>query len=88
MTDKHIRRSMSLLSGDEQAKVRLSKLMIRPSNVLILDEPTNHLDVQAKESLQVALQKYEGTIILFSHEPEFDKGWVTNVWNVKDWHRS
>lgn len=88
LTDKHIRRSMSLLSGGEQAKVRLSKLMITPSNVLILDEPTNHLDVQAKESLQGALEKYEGTIILVSHEPEFYKDWVTDVWNVQDWHRS
>ena len=85
LTDKHIRRPMSKLSGGEQAKVQLSKLMITPSNVLILDEPTNHLDIHAKESLSAALAKYTGTIVLVSHEPDFYKDWVTQVWSVQDW---
>ncbi len=85
LTDKHIRRSISQLSGGEQAKVRLCKLMITRANVLVLDEPTNHLDVHAKEALKEALTRYEGTIILVSHEPDFYLDWVTHVWSVQDW---
>ena len=59
------------LSGGEEAKSRLCLLTIAKSNVLVLDEPTNHLDVVAKESLKEALNEYEGTIILVSHEKEF-----------------
>lgn len=85
LTDKHIRRSISMLSGGEQAKVWLSKLMLTPGNVLVLDEPTNHLDVNAKESLKDALSKYTGTIVLVSHEPDFYQDWITQVWSVQDW---
>lgn len=59
------------LSGGEQVKIKLCALMQKPSNLLILDEPTNHLDITAKESLQEALIKYPGAILLVSHEPQF-----------------
>ncbi len=85
LKNEHITRPMNKLSGGEQAKVRLCKLMMRESNWLLLDEPTNHLDVVAKAELQRALQEYKGTILLVSHEPEFYEGWVTRVWNVEEW---
>lgn len=64
-------KSICNMSGGEQVKVKLCALMQKPSNLLILDEPTNHLDVTAKEALQEALTKYEGAILLVSHEPTF-----------------
>ncbi len=85
LKNEHITRPLARLSGGEQAKVRLCKLMMNESNWLLLDEPTNHLDVVAKEELQRALKAYKGTIILVCHEPEFYEGWVTKVWNVEEW---
>lgn len=80
----HIFQSLKSLSGGEQTKVRLCQLILEKSNWLILDEPTNHLDLQSKEALSIALQSYEGTVLLVSHEPEFYKDWVTDVWNLED----
>ncbi len=74
LTSDHIETLMFALSGGENAKVRICKLMIEETNCLILDEPTNHLDQLAKESLIEALNKYKGTIILVTHEPEFYQG--------------
>jgi len=85
LKNEHITRPMNRLSGGEQAKVRLCKMMMRETNWLLLDEPTNHLDVYAKEELQRALKEYKGTIILVSHEPDFYESWVTRVWNVEEW---
>ncbi len=85
LKNEHISRPMSQLSGGEQAKVRLCKLMATESNWLLFDEPTNHLDVTAKEELQRAMKAYKGTIILVCHEPDFYEGWVTKVWNVEEW---
>lgn len=85
LTDKHIRQPIHSLSGGEQSKVRLSELMLTPSNVLILDEPTNHLDIQAKVALKEALLSYKGTILLVCHEPEFYTDWVSRVWQVQSW---
>lgn len=76
---------MRVLSGGENAKVRLCKLMLRPMNILVLDEPTNHLDVMAKEALKEAIQGYKGTMILVSHEPEFYSDVVAEIWNVEEW---
>ena len=70
-----------MLSGGEQAKVRLCKLINRETNVLLLDEPTNHLDVEAKE----ALKEYRGTILLICHEPEFYRDIVQEVWDCTRW---
>jgi ATPase subunit of ABC transporter with duplicated ATPase domains len=82
---KHIESLMKVLSGGEQAKVRLCKLINRETNVLLLDEPTNHLDVDAKEELKRALKEYKGSILLICHEPEFYEDIVTDVWNCEDW---
>ncbi|MBD2847960.1 ABC-F family ATP-binding cassette domain-containing protein [Paenibacillus sp. IB182496] len=85
LKNEHITRSLNQLSGGEQAKVRLCKLMLRESNWILFDEPTNHLDVVAKAELKRALMAYKGTIVLVSHEPEFYTDWVTKVWDVEAW---
>lgn len=85
LTTKHIESKVVVLSGGEQAKVRLCKLINRETNVLILDEPTNHLDVEAKDELKRALKEYKGSILLVCHEPEFYRDVITDVWNCEDW---
>lgn len=85
LTNEHITSQMMVLSGGENAKVRLCKLMLKDVNWLVLDEPTNHLDVDAKAELKKALMEFKGTILLVSHEPDFYEDWVTHVWNVEDW---
>jgi len=85
LTTKHIESQVRVLSGGEQAKVRLCKLMGHESNVLLLDEPTNHLDVDAKEELKRALQAYKGSILLICHEPEFYLDVVQEVWDCSRW---
>ncbi len=85
LTTKHIESIVKVLSGGEQAKVRLCKLINRESNVLLLDEPTNHLDVDAKQELKRALQEYKGSILLICHEPDFYNDIVTKVWNCENW---
>ena len=79
LTTKHIESQVRVLSGGEQAKVRLCKLINRETNVLLLDEPTNHLDVDAKEELARALKAYKGSVLLICHEPEFYEGFATRV---------
>lgn len=85
LTTKHIESQVRVLSGGEQAKVRLCKLINRETNVLLLDEPTNHLDVEAKEELKRALKEYRGSILLICHEPEFYEGVATKVWDCREW---
>jgi len=85
LKNEHIARPMSQLSGGEQAKVRLCRLLMEESNWVLFDEPTNHLDVTAKEELKRALKAYKGTVVLVSHEPDFYKDWVTKEWNVEAW---
>ena len=85
LTNKHIESAVCVLSGGEQAKVRLCKLINKETNILILDEPTNHLDVEAKEELKRALKEYKGSILLVCHEPEFYKDVVTDIWNCENW---
>jgi len=85
LTNEHITSQMMVLSGGENAKVRLCKLMLKDVNWLVLDEPTNHFDVEAKAELKRALIEFKGTILLVSHEPDFYEDWVTAVWNVEDW---
>jgi ATPase subunit of ABC transporter with duplicated ATPase domains len=88
LKNEHISRPMKSLSGGEQAKVRLCKLMMEESNWMLFDEPTNHLDIHAKEELKRALIEYKGTIVLVSHEPDFYDGLATKVWNVEDWFQT
>lgn len=85
LTTKHIESQFRVLSGGEQAKVRLCKILNTPTNILLLDEPTNHLDVDAKAELKNALKKYPGTILLICHEPEFYQDIVQQVWQCKEW---
>lgn len=85
LTTKHIESQVRVLSGGEQAKVRLCKLMNRSTNVLLLDEPTNHLDVDAKEELKRALKEYRGSVLLICHEPEFYQDIVGEVWDCSKW---
>ncbi|MCC5909246.1 MAG: ABC-F family ATP-binding cassette domain-containing protein [Clostridiaceae bacterium] len=85
LTTKHIESKVVVLSGGEQAKVRLCKLINRETNLLILDEPTNHLDVDAKKELKRALREYKGSILLISHEPEFYRDIATDIWNCESW---
>ncbi|GAA0727540.1 ABC-F family ATP-binding cassette domain-containing protein [Clostridium malenominatum] len=85
LTTKHIESKVVVLSGGEQAKVRLCKLINRETNLLVLDEPTNHLDVDAKEELKRALKAYKGSVLIICHEPEFYQDVVTEVWNCEKW---
>ena len=85
LTTKHIESLVRVLSGGEQAKVRLCKLINQETNVLLLDEPTNHLDVEAKAELKRALTEYRGSILMVCHEPEFYQGLATDVWNCTKW---
>ena len=85
LTTEHIESQVRVLSGGENAKYRLCKLMQKPMNLLVLDEPTNHLDVVAKDELKRAVQDFEGTVILVSHEPAFYEDIVSEVWNMEDW---
>lgn len=85
LTTKHIESQVRVLSGGEQAKVRLCKLINKETNILLLDEPTNHLDVDAKAELKRALQEYKGSILLICHEPEFYTDVVNEVWDCSKW---
>ena len=85
LTTEHITTHMKVLSGGENAKVRLCKIMQRPANILVLDEPTNHLDILAKEELAKAIREFRGTVLLVCHEAEFYENVVDEVWDVSDW---
>ncbi len=85
LTTKHIESKVKVLSGGEQAKVRLCKLINRDTNLLLLDEPTNHLDVDAKAELKRALKDYKGSILMVCHEPDFYEGLATDVLDCTKW---
>ena len=85
LTTEHITSQMMVLSGGENAKVRLCKIILKENNFLVLDEPTNHLDVDAKTELKKAIKDFKGTVVLVSHEPEFYEDIVDEIWNIEDW---
>ena len=85
LTTKHIESKVKVLSGGEQAKVRLCKLINRESNVLLLDEPTNHLDIDAKAELKRALKDYKGSILLICHEAAFYEDIVSKKIDCSEW---
>lgn len=85
LTTDHIESKVRVLSGGEQAKVRLCKLIGSETNVLLLDEPTNHLDTDAKDELKRALKEYGGSVLLICHEPEFYREIVDKVWNLEEY---
>jgi len=85
LTTDHIESKVKVLSGGEQAKVRLCKIINKQTNVLVLDEPTNHLDVDAKDELFRALKEYPGTIIMVCHEVEFYEKLNARVVDCSKW---
>jgi len=78
--EKYVR----VLSGGERNRLALAKLLLQPLNVLIMDEPTNHLDIKSKNVLKIALQNFEGTLILVSHDRDFLQGLTDTVYEFKD----
>ncbi|MGL4948303.1 MAG: ABC-F family ATP-binding cassette domain-containing protein [Mycoplasma sp.] len=81
---EHVDAQLKMLSGGEQGKTRLCKIVNTATNVLILDEPTNHLDIVAKNALKEGLKKYKGTVLLVCHEPDFYQGLTDQIWNVEE----
>ena len=74
-----IKKSVKVCSGGEQGRLLFGKIMMHKPNILIMDEPTNHLDMESIESLNIALEKYEGTLIFVSHDREFVSSLATRV---------
>jgi len=79
-----VEKYVSVLSGGERNRLALAKLLLKPLNVLVMDEPTNHLDIQSKNVLKSALQDFEGTLLLVSHDREFLQGLNDIVYEFKD----
>jgi ATP-binding cassette subfamily F protein 3 len=81
-----VNKKTKVLSGGERNRLALCKLLLRPFNTLIMDEPTNHLDIQSKEIIKLALQKFEGTLIVISHDREFLQGLCDKIYEFRDGH--
>ena len=79
-----VEKRVKVLSGGERNRLALAKLLLMPFNVLIMDEPTNHLDIDSKNVLKEALRKFEGTLILISHDRDFLQGLSDRVLEFKD----
>lgn len=79
-----VEKKVKVLSGGERNRMALCKLLLEPINVLLMDEPTNHLDIKSKNVLKAALQKYEGTLLLVSHDRDFLQGMADTVYEFKD----
>jgi ATP-binding cassette, subfamily F, member 3 len=79
-----VEKKVKVLSGGERNRLALCKLLLQPINVLVMDEPTNHLDIKSKNVLKAALQKYEGTLLLVSHDRDFLQGMSNLVYEFKD----
>ncbi len=80
----NMEKKVGLLSGGEKTRLSMVKLLLEPVNVLILDEPTNHLDIKSKDILKEALQDFDGTLILVSHDRDFLQGLANKVFEFKD----
>ena len=83
-TGEAVQKKTKVLSGGERNRLALCKLLLRPFNTLIMDEPTNHLDIQSKEIIKIALQKFEGTVIVISHDREFLQGFCDKIFEFRD----
>ena len=79
-----IDKKVKVLSGGERSRLAMARLMLEPYNLLILDEPTNHMDMRSKDILKSALQKYDGTVVVVSHDREFLDGLVDRIYEFRD----
>ncbi len=79
-----IKKSVKVLSGGEQGRMLFGKIMLQTPNIIVMDEPTNHLDMESIESLNLALDHYEGTLIFVSHDREFVSSLATRIIEIKD----
>lgn len=79
-----VEKKVKVLSGGERNRLALCKLLLRPFNTLIMDEPTNHLDIQSKEIIKLALKKFEGTLIIVSHDREFLEGLADTIYEFRN----
>ena len=79
-----IDKRVSVLSGGERARLGMAKLMLSPYNVLALDEPTNHMDIRSKDVLKEALKRFDGTLIVVSHDRDFLEGLVDKLYEFRD----
>ena len=79
-----VTKKTKVLSGGERNRLALCKLLLRPFNTLIMDEPTNHLDIQSKEIIKLALQNYDGTLIVISHDREFLQGLCDKIFEFRN----
>ncbi|PTX58552.1 ATP-binding cassette subfamily F protein 3 [Kordia periserrulae] len=81
---EEVDKKVKVLSGGERNRLALCKMLLQPFNVLVMDEPTNHLDIKSKNVLKTALQNFEGTLILVSHDRDFLQGLTNKVYEFKD----
>jgi ATP-binding cassette subfamily F protein 3 len=79
-----IDKKVGVLSGGERSRLAMAKLMLNPHNLLALDEPTNHMDIRSKDILKQALIKYDGTLVIVSHDRDFLDGLITKIYEFKD----
>lgn len=79
-----IEKKVKVLSGGERSRLAMARLMLEPYNLLILDEPTNHMDMRSKDILKNAIQKYDGTVVVVSHDREFLDGLVDRIYEFRD----
>ena len=77
-------KKVKVLSGGERNRLALAKMLLSDFNVLVMDEPTNHLDIKSKNVLKKALQNFEGTLIIVSHDRDFLQGLTNKVYEFKD----
>ena len=81
-----IDKKVAVLSGGERSRLAMAKLILHPYNLLALDEPTNHMDIRSKDVLKQALQRYDGTLVIVSHDRDFLDGLVDKVYEFRDGH--
>ncbi len=81
---EEVDKKVKVLSGGERSRLAMARLMLEPYNLLVLDEPTNHMDMRSKDILKRALQKYDGTVVVVSHDREFLDGIVDKVYEFRD----
>ena len=79
-----IDKKVKVLSGGERARLAMARMMLEPRNLLVLDEPTNHMDMRSKDILKNAIMKYDGTVVVVSHDREFLDGMVQKVYEFRD----